>query len=99
MVRFFNNELLIETIQKYSATLIGEYLCINRETNIKFICNCGKEYVKKFRAIVEHSGAYCKECTKNNKIKNQQITFIQKYGETTPLKCENIKKKAKQTWK
>lgn len=97
MVRFFNTRLLDENIHKYSAILIGEYSNLNRDSNIEFVCICGKKYIKKFRAIIDHSGAYCKDCTRDNKIKNQQKTFIEKYGETTPLKCESTKNKIKET--
>ena len=37
---------------------------ISRGMKILFLCNCGNDYSKNIRMIVENSGLYCKDCTK-----------------------------------
>lgn len=90
--RVFNKELLNETLKRDVATLIGDYEKLNRNTVIKFKCNCNKEFQKVFRQSVEVSGFYCKECTLNNKQLKYEKTNIEKYGVDNIFKSVDIRK-------
>ena len=69
----------------------------NRDTKIKFICNCGGEYSKTFRQIYDVSGGFCKICTKNNRKEKVKQTCIERYGVENPFKSREFKDKSKQT--
>lgn len=66
----YTTELLLHFKNKYNAQLIGsEYLIVNRDTNIKYICACGTECSKAFRSIVRCNGMVCRQCSNKQKIK------------------------------
>jgi hypothetical protein len=73
----FNNSLLTSELIRYKATLVGWSLpgnkliittecpkTLNRETEIHYKCECGKENKKTFRVLQKY-GAYCKGCQRN----------------------------------
>jgi hypothetical protein len=68
----------------------------NRDTKIKFICNCGIEHSKTFRQIYE-IGAFCKICTENKKKEKNKKTCLDKYGVEHSSQLEKTKDKSKQT--
>ena len=68
----------------------------NRDTKIKFICNCGIEYSKTFRLLYE-IGAFCKICTKNKRKEKIKQNSIEKYGVEHPQQYQEAKDKSKQT--
>jgi hypothetical protein len=71
----YNNELLINLLTEYSATLIGTYDKLTIKSRISFECRCGKKGEKNFkRATI--SGLYCDECTKEDvKRKTKERTL------------------------
>jgi hypothetical protein len=91
----YNKELLDFCIKRDSCLLKGEYKYINRETKISYFCVCGKEYKKVFRQLYEISGAYCKECTNQNKQQKYKYTNIVKYGIESTNKLKDVKDKIK----
>ena len=68
----------------------------NRDTRIKFICNCGIEYSKTFRLLYD-IGAFCKICTKNKRKEKIKQNSIEKYGVEYPQQYQEAKDKSKQT--
>jgi hypothetical protein len=68
----------------------------NRDTKIKFICNCGIEYSKSFRLLYD-IGAFCKICTKNKKYEKVKQNSIERYGVEYPQQYQEAKYKSKQT--
>lgn len=97
MPQRFTKELLEQTIERDSATLIGEYLHINRETIITFKCKCGEGFSKDFRGLVERAGAFCKICTKIGRKEKVKATCIERFGTENPMKNEEIRNKAIET--
>lgn len=89
-------QFLDDALSKDSATIIGEYDILKRDTIIKFKCSCGEEGSKNFRALAERSGAFCKKCIDiKSKIKTKN-TFLVNYGVEHPMKTEGIKNKQKE---
>lgn len=70
---------------------------LNREIRIKFKCNCGEEYEKTIRMIVDSSGLFCKKCSRNNGNKKCKETNLQKYGVKNFFNSEKFKEKSKET--
>jgi hypothetical protein len=60
MTTKYNKDVLDIALKKDNASIVGEYNILKRDTIIKFICNCGQNGSKNFRALVERSGAFCK---------------------------------------
>ncbi len=89
----FNKKLLNKHIMNDRAKLIGEYDILTNGTNIKFLCECGEENIKKFSNIVELSGEFCKQCTEKNKIEKQKKTNLEKYGVEITSQNDDVKKK------
>lgn len=69
----FDLKLLNTIIDRDNATLIDKYDKLNRDIFIQFICNCGNIDSKKFRYIVQSSGAFCKKCSKHNALNKTNI--------------------------
>jgi hypothetical protein len=93
----FNQNFLIECIERDGATLIGEYEKINRECDINYKCKCGVESVKNFRLIVENGGAFCDDCRVKNTVKKRGETNMKIYGHINPLQNEEVRKKGEET--
>ena len=71
-----------------NGKLIDKYEKINREMKCEFICNCGKESSKNIRVIIEISGLFCDDCTKNNRKEKVKATNIERYGVENPFQNE-----------
>ena len=69
----------------------------NRNTKIKFICNCGIEYSKTFRQIYDISGGFCKICTKNKTKEKVKQTCQDTWGVDHFTQLPEVKEKSKQT--
>ena len=69
----------------------------NRNTKIKFICNCGIEYSKTFRQIYDISGGFCKICTKNKTKEKVKQTCQDTWGVDHFTQLPEVKEKFKQT--
>ena len=93
----YNRELLDSCIERDSASLVGEYEKLNRDSNIKFICSCGKEGEKGFGSVYRKGGLYCNECSTINKSKKIKQTNLEKYGVENIFQSEEIKDKTKQS--
>ena len=94
----YTKELLQKHLQKDDAKLLGDIpKCINRDIDIPFTCNCGKEDKKNFRLIVESGGAFCEECTENNKQNKIISTNLIVRGVKCVLQDPNVKAAADAT--
>jgi hypothetical protein len=69
---------------------------LNRETRIKFICQCGNENDKTFRNLFD-DGAFCKQCMGTKIIEKRKQTSLKNHGTEYPFQSENIKQKIKQS--
>ena len=73
----YNTELLYNLKDKYNAQLTGnEYLIVNRDSNITYVCACGKECSKTFRSILRCNGMICRRCSNKQKIRKIRKMFI-----------------------
>jgi hypothetical protein len=100
MVRIkYDRALLEELLKRDNSELLEDYssVKINRDLSLKFKCNCGERYEKKFRYIKEQSGFFCKSCTVKIGSDKAKATFIYKYGVERPSQNEKIKDKVKDT--
>jgi hypothetical protein len=92
----YDKILLQNNILRDCATLISNYDKLTRDTNIEFICNCGTNYIKRFRYINE-VGAKCLECTNINKTKKRKKTNLNIYGVEHAIQNETIQEKVRET--
>jgi hypothetical protein len=94
----YTKELLQKYLQKYDAKLLGDIpKYINRDIDIPFTCNCGKQDKKNFRHIVESSGAFCEDCTEHNKQNKIISTNLTVRGVKCVLQDPNVKAAGKAT--
>jgi hypothetical protein len=96
--RQFNLSYLNELLNRDKASLVGEYVILNGNIRITFKCVCNNEHNKLFREISYYGGAYCKECTKQNKTTKIKQTCIETYNVENPSQLEEIKKKKEKTY-
>jgi len=95
--RSFNKELLLETLTRDGATLIGEYPSLNSVSIIKYKCKCGAEGEKAFNIIIDYAGAFCSPCVIKNKTEKTCASNIKKYGVPYISQSKEIKEKVKKT--
>lgn len=93
----YNRELLDECLVRDHSTLIGEYEKLNRDTKIRYKCNCGNEGEKTFRRVYLSGGLYCEACCKVNLLKKSIDTNLEKYGIDFHTQSKEVKDKAKET--
>lgn len=93
----YNYDLLVQTIQRDNATLVGEYKKINRDTRIQFSCNCGIEHNKIFKCILKQGGAYCTSCSEKLAREKLKKSMLDKYGVEHAFQDKDCKEKAKKT--
>ena len=91
----FDKTLLDNIINRDEAVLLEEIDNPKREMKIKYKCSCGKECEKNFRMMAENSGAYCEECTKENKKSKTKSTNLEVYGVEYNSQNQEIKDKKK----
>ena len=92
----YTSELLDSVMLRDNAVLIGNYDKLNRDAPIHFICHCGNEAHRNFRAIHDIS-AKCKQCINITQQEKKQLTELQRYGVKNSAQREDIKKKMKET--
>ena len=66
----FDLDLLNSVMKRDNGILIGSYSKLCQTTDIIFVCGCGNQDTKKFRAFVYSCGVKCKVCT--NILKNEK---------------------------
>jgi hypothetical protein len=83
----FNNKSLNEYCKENNLTLTKDYseIKVIRDTIIHGICkkNCGKEFMKAFRRLVNDSGPICLDCLKN--FTTFDIKYLKKYIEENKI--------------
>jgi hypothetical protein len=92
----YTSELLDSVMLRDNAVLIGNYDKLNRNAPIHFICHCGNEAYRNFRAIHDISAKY-KQCINITQQEKKQLTELQRYGVKNFAQREDIKKKMKET--
>ena len=92
----YNFDLLQICIRRDNAKLNGEYIILNRESEIKYWCNCGKEATKGFRYLVDH-GAFCKDCQHIIQLEKRKQTNLTLFGVENVMKIREYRKKAEAT--
>ena len=60
----FNKHILTAKHNKLenASKMLADSVNLSSYHNQQFICNCGIEGCKNFRALAEQSGAFCKKC-------------------------------------
>lgn len=92
----YNNDLLQQVIIRDKCVVLHIPSHLIRRARIIFKCKCGLENEKQFNTVYI-SGAYCKECTKKNKIFKMQNTCQQRYGVSHATQTEECKAKYRKT--
>jgi hypothetical protein len=92
----YNDDLLKTIVIRDKCIIENIPKNIKSETEITFICKCGKINNKKFRNIYL-TFAICEICCKNNKIIKTKQTSLEKYGTEHYSKTQEMKDKTKQT--
>lgn len=83
-------------IEKHNMDIISKPDKINRDTRIHYYCikdGCFNTYNKTVRNIIDLGGAYCKQCTNNNKAAKTKQTALKKYGVTNHANQPEILRK------
>jgi hypothetical protein len=93
IIRSFDFAYLNELLTRDKALLIGDYPKLNGMVRIFYTCICGNMANKRFNSISYYGGAFCKNCTKKNKVKKIKDTCLEKYGVDNPSYVEEIKEK------
>jgi hypothetical protein len=93
----FNLQLLINTIKRDNAVLLEEYYLVTRNLDIKYKCNCGLHSTKKFRFIIEDSGAFCHKCTQNNRIEKVKKTSLIRFNTEFASQNNDVRQKFLET--
>jgi len=86
----YDNTLLKKVIIESNAVLVESYETLNRDTLIKFVCECGVSYIKPFRSLVERCGAKCDTCTISSALNKRDSTMRELYGSKVPLHNPDI---------
>jgi hypothetical protein len=100
--RRFDRVFLDECILRDEATLLANedsYEHLIRKSTIHFTCKCGKESTKEFVYLADRSGAFCKDCSRKNKLNKFKESCLEKYGVEHVSQSKEIMKKAKETMK
>lgn len=93
----YSKTLLDFIIERDKATLVEDYLKVNRETSIVYICHCGNEHTKNVRYIVDEGGALCVPCGKIAMVERQRQTMLNTHGATHAMFIPKFKKKQEET--
>ncbi len=86
-------EALYDIIKRDNAELIEDYKVITVKSIINFRCNCGEISSKNCKQLIQVSGAFCKECTKDRRVKALKETNIRRYGVECTVHAPGIKEK------
>jgi len=70
---------------------------IQREDTCTAVCNCGEDFSKNIRQIVEKSGLFCDKCTTINYLKKVKKTNLERRGVEYPSQSQEVKDKFKET--
>ena len=70
---------------------------IQRQDTCNAICNCGEDFSKNIRQIVEKSGLFCHKCTEKNRMQRTKRTNLQRHGVEYSLQSQVVKDKGKAT--
>ncbi len=99
--RIFDINLLNQTMEKFNATLVGNYDKINYRSLIKFKCSCNSDEIieKRFCIIVDKTGgAKCKNCIKIQSNERKKASYLSRYGEDNPSKIKEFQDKKFETF-
>ena len=70
---------------------------IQRQDTCTAVCNCGEDFSKNIRQIVEISGLFCDKCTTINYLKKVKKTNLERRGVEYPFQSQEVKDKFKET--
>jgi hypothetical protein len=97
MKRIYNKNLLKNVIERDMCSInLNDYLVLNRNIKIAFICNCGEKHIKPFRGLFEQ-GALCINCMYFKSKSKRETTNLEIFGVKYPSQSEHIIKSMKQT--
>lgn len=84
-------ESLNTIIDRDKAVLLEEYEVIRVNSNINFRCNCGEISSKNCTQLIKVSGAFCKKCTKDRRVKALKETNMTRYGVECTMNIPKIR--------
>ena len=70
---------------------------IQRQDTCTAVCNCGEDFSKNIRQIVEISGLVCDKCTAINALKKVKTTNLERRGVEHPSQSQEVRDKFKET--
>lgn len=70
---------------------------IPKETQLKYICKCGKESSKSFRSIVQYGGAKCGKCSREGGLEKTKAKNLEEHGVAYSFQREDVKAKSAET--
>lgn len=73
MPRKYNQEEIIQILNKHNIKLLSEYK--NNTTKLKMICVCGNEFEKSFKIMNTNGKFKCNDCIKKEQIENQTMSY------------------------
>ena len=91
---------LLKYVEDNNITLLKEYNKVKSYTIIEAKCitkDCNGICKRRFYAIVNNVGCYCKSCTAKNRFKKLKATNLEKYGVENISQSEIIKNKKVET--
>lgn len=97
----YDYETLSDFCHEQGIVLCDDYTTIplKRETMIKGVCkteNCGKLFIKGFRALLKPNG-YCSDCAKIVGKEKCKQTCLEKYGVENSTQSKEVQDKIKKT--
>jgi hypothetical protein len=78
---------------------LNNYKKLTGFSNIDYVCECGENYTKQFKNMLDYGGAFCRGCTRKKSNKKREQTNMEIYGFTNPMQNPIIRSKTNETVK
>ena len=95
-VQRYTIDLLKEFAEKFNALLLEFPDDLNRDSRIKFKCECSNEDTRGFRNIF-NKGMYCRKCVYSMASEQRNNTVKQVYGVDCVSQIDSVKTKRVET--
>lgn len=94
----YTEELIHSLLEKDGSKCIGPLpYFINRSSEVRFLCVCGKEGVRRAEQLY-NKGGFCGDCLQAQRVAKIKQTNLDKYGVPYPMQRTEVKEKRKQTY-
>ena len=94
----YTEDLIHSLLEKDGSKCIGPLpYFINRSSEVRFLCVCGKEGVRRAEQLYKKGGV-CAECVQAKRIAKIKETNLERYGMAYPMQRTEVKEKRKQNY-